>query len=32
VVICLKTDHDANLNVPPDPALRFTEVYNGPMA
>ncbi len=30
-VVCLKTDHDANLALPQEALLRFTEVYNGPM-
>jgi acetolactate synthase-1/2/3 large subunit len=30
-VICVHTDHMANLAVPQDALLRFTEVYNGPM-
>ncbi len=30
-VICVRTDRDANLGVAPDPALRFAEVYQGPM-
>jgi acetolactate synthase I/II/III large subunit len=29
-LICLHTDHDANLAVPPDMAARFTAVYSGP--
>jgi acetolactate synthase I/II/III large subunit len=29
-LICLRTDHDANLAVPPDMMARFFEVYNGP--
>ena len=31
VVICVRTDRAANLGVAPDPALRFMEVYQGPM-
>jgi acetolactate synthase I/II/III large subunit len=31
-LICLRTDHDANLNVPADMTARFFEVYNGPAA
>jgi len=31
VVVCLRTDHAANLATPPDPLLRFVEVYQGPM-
>ncbi len=31
-VICVRSDHDANLNVPPDMLARFFEVYNGPAA
>jgi acetolactate synthase-1/2/3 large subunit len=31
VVICVRTDRAANLAVPPEPALRFVEVYQGPM-
>jgi acetolactate synthase-1/2/3 large subunit len=31
VVVCLHTDRDANLATPPDPLLRFVEVYQGPM-
>jgi len=30
-VICVKSDRDANLLVPQDALIRFTEVYNGPM-
>jgi acetolactate synthase I/II/III large subunit len=29
-VICVRSDHDANLNVPADMLARFFEVYNGP--
>jgi acetolactate synthase-1/2/3 large subunit len=29
--VCLRTDHDANLQIPPDLMKRFVEVYNGPM-
>jgi acetolactate synthase-1/2/3 large subunit len=31
VVICVRTDRAANLGVAPDPAIRFAEVYQGPM-
>jgi len=31
VVICVRTDRGANLSVSPEPALRFAEVYQGPM-
>jgi len=31
VAICVRTDRTANLSVPPEPALRFAEVYQGPM-
>src|SRR5262249_44411783 len=31
VVICVRTDRAANLGVAPDPALRFAEVYQGPI-
>jgi acetolactate synthase-1/2/3 large subunit len=31
VVICLRTDREANLGVPQDAMMRFIEVYNGPM-
>ena len=31
-VICVKTDHGANLNVPLELSMRFTEVYQGPMS
>jgi acetolactate synthase-1/2/3 large subunit len=30
-VVCLRTDRAANLATPPDPLLRFVEVYQGPM-
>ena len=30
-VVCLKTDHDANLAVPMEMLMRFVEVYQGPM-
>ncbi len=30
-VVCLRTDRDANLATPPDPLLRFVEVYQGPV-
>ena len=30
-VVCVRTDHDANLAIPPDLGLRFAEVYQGPM-
>jgi acetolactate synthase-1/2/3 large subunit len=30
-VICVRTDRGANLSVSPEPALRFAEVYQGPM-
>jgi acetolactate synthase I/II/III large subunit len=30
-VVCVRTDRAANLGVPADPAIRFTEVYQGPM-
>jgi acetolactate synthase-1/2/3 large subunit len=29
-VVCLRTDHDANLAVPVEMAARFFEVYSGP--
>ncbi len=29
-LICLRTDHDANLNVPAEMQARFFAVYNGP--
>ena len=31
VVICVRTDRDANLGVAADPTMRFAEVYQGPM-
>jgi acetolactate synthase-1/2/3 large subunit len=31
VVVCVRTDRAANLGVAPDPAIRFAEVYQGPM-
>ena len=31
VVVCLRTDRDANLSTPPDPLRRFIEVYQGPL-
>jgi acetolactate synthase-1/2/3 large subunit len=31
VVVCVKTDRTANLSVAPELALRFAEVYQGPM-
>jgi acetolactate synthase-1/2/3 large subunit len=31
-LICLRTDHDANLNIPADMTARFFEVYSGPAA
>jgi acetolactate synthase-1/2/3 large subunit len=30
-VVCLRTSREANLSRPPDPQLRFVEVYQGPM-
>jgi acetolactate synthase I/II/III large subunit len=30
-VICLRTDRDANLSIPPELMRRFAEVYQGPM-
>jgi len=30
-VVCLRTDRDANLAVPPQLMMRFAEVYQGPM-
>jgi acetolactate synthase-1/2/3 large subunit len=30
-VVCVRTDKGANLGVAPDPAIRFAEVYQGPM-
>jgi acetolactate synthase I/II/III large subunit len=29
-LVCLRTDHDANLALPPELMSRFFEVYNGP--
>jgi hypothetical protein len=29
-LICLRTDHEANLGVPAEMLARFFEVYNGP--
>jgi acetolactate synthase-1/2/3 large subunit len=31
VVICVRSDRDANLGMPQDAIVRFMEVYNGPM-
>jgi acetolactate synthase-1/2/3 large subunit len=31
-LVCLRTDHDANLAVPEDMMARFFEVYSGPLA
>ena len=31
-MICVRSDHDANLNVPAEMFARFFEVYNGPAA
>jgi acetolactate synthase-1/2/3 large subunit len=31
VAICVRTDRAANVAVAPDPAIRFAEVYQGPM-
>jgi acetolactate synthase-1/2/3 large subunit len=31
VVVCLRTDREANLKMPMDALLRFAEVYNGPI-
>jgi acetolactate synthase-1/2/3 large subunit len=31
-LICLRTDHNANLNIPSDMTARFFEVYGGPAA
>ena len=31
-LICLRTDHNANLNIPADMTARFFEVYGGPAA
>ena len=30
-VVCVRTDREANLAIPPDPLLRFVEVYQGPL-
>lgn len=30
-VVCVRTDRDANRNVPPDGMMRFVEVYQGPI-
>ena len=30
-VICVKTDRVANMSVAPEAAMRFAEVYQGPM-
>jgi acetolactate synthase-1/2/3 large subunit len=30
-VVCIRTDRDANLATPPDPLMRFIEVYQGPL-
>jgi thiamine pyrophosphate-dependent acetolactate synthase large subunit-like protein len=30
-VVCAATSRDANMAVPPAPALRFAEVYQGPI-
>jgi acetolactate synthase I/II/III large subunit len=30
-VVCLKTNHDANLAIPLDLGLPFAELYQGPM-
>ncbi len=30
VVVCIRTDREANLAMPQDPLLRFVEVYQGP--
>ena len=30
-VVCVRTDRDANVGVPPEAGLRFAEVYQGPM-
>lgn len=30
-VVCMRTDREANLATPPEPLLRFVEVYQGPM-
>jgi hypothetical protein len=29
-VVCVRSDHDADLNVPADMLAGFVEVYNGP--
>jgi acetolactate synthase-1/2/3 large subunit len=31
VVVCVRTDRAANMGVPPEAALRFMEVYQGPI-
>jgi acetolactate synthase-1/2/3 large subunit len=31
-VVCLRTDRGANLATPPDPLMRFVEVYQGPVS
>jgi acetolactate synthase-1/2/3 large subunit len=31
VVVCMRTSRDANLAMPPEPLLRFVEVYQGPL-
>jgi thiamine pyrophosphate-dependent acetolactate synthase large subunit-like protein len=31
VVVCVRTDRTANLGVAAEPAIRFAEVYQGPM-
>jgi acetolactate synthase-1/2/3 large subunit len=31
VVLCVRTSREANMATPPDPVLRFVEVYQGPM-
>lgn len=31
VVVCVRSDHDANLAVPGEPLARFVEVYQGPL-
>jgi acetolactate synthase-1/2/3 large subunit len=30
-LVCIRTDHDANLGTPEDMLMRFVEVYQGPM-
>jgi acetolactate synthase-1/2/3 large subunit len=30
-VVCVRTNRDANLATPPDPLMRFIEVYQGPV-